>query len=42
MEHHNNVPDDYPMPEVDVEQTCFVCSVLTLCGPVASLLAFGF
>jgi hypothetical protein len=25
MGHHNNVPDDYPMCEVDDEQTCFIC-----------------
>jgi hypothetical protein len=25
MGHHNNVPDNYPMPEVNTEQTCFIC-----------------
>jgi hypothetical protein len=28
MQHHN-VPDNYPMPEADGEQTCLICSVLS-------------
>jgi hypothetical protein len=38
MGHHNNVPDDYPMHEVHIEQTCFICPEVSSYAVCRSLL----